>query len=248
MLIYDKSNYFTNPKPNLNMTQNPQTKIQTLKSLTTSITLETKDQLCGIKSACDIIRDNLDDAIRFIELITLSSSRGLLFADMVLHNINDEEIDKSSFKNLSITTVVENALSKYLFKNKEEIELINANYDNDFIFLGDETLMSFVILNLLKNALIYKARIDIWFDSKQKCLYFKDAGVGIAAEKLANIFNEQKAGFTKSDQRRERDQQQEKPTNIGLGLLFCKRVMKAFGGDISVKSELGKRTEFCLWF
>jgi len=235
------------------MTQNPQTKIQTLKSLTTSITLETKDQLCGIKSACDIIRDNLDNAIKFIDLIAVASSRGLLFADMILYNIDDEEIDKSSFKNLSIATVVENAIAKYLFKNKEEIELINVNYDNDFIFLGDETLMSFVILNLLKNALIYKARIDIWFDSKQKCLYFKDAGVGIATSKLANIFNEQifnehKVGFTKSDQRQERDQQQEKSTNIGLGLPFCKRVMKAFGGDISVKSVVGEGTEFCLRF
>jgi len=216
------------------MTQNPQTKIQTLKSLTTSITLETKDQLCSIKSACDIIRDNLDDAIKFIELIILSSSRGLLFADMVLHNIDDKEIDKSSFKNLSITTVVENALSKYLFKNREEIELINANYDNDFIFLGDEALMSFVILNLLKNALIYKARIDIWFDSKQKCLYFKDAGVGIAADKLEFIFDD---FFTSN-----------KKSGTGLGLPFCKRVMRAFGGNISVKSELGKGTEFCLRF
>jgi signal transduction histidine kinase len=33
-----------------------------------------------------------------------------------------------------------------------------------------------------------------------------------------------------------------------LALTFCKRVMRAFEGDISVKSEVGKGTEFCLRF
>jgi two-component system CAI-1 autoinducer sensor kinase/phosphatase CqsS len=35
---------------------------------------------------------------------------------------------------------------------------------------------------------------------------------------------------------------------MGFGLPFCKRVMNAFGGDISVKSVVGEGAEFCLRF
>jgi hypothetical protein len=44
--------------------------------------------------------------MKFIDLITLSSSRSLQFADMILQNINDEgEIDRSDFEELSIRYV-----------------------------------------------------------------------------------------------------------------------------------------------
>jgi two-component system CAI-1 autoinducer sensor kinase/phosphatase CqsS len=234
------------------MTQtNSQAKLQTLKSLSALIASETKDPLYGIRSACDIMRDHLDEAMKFVDLISFSSSRGLLFADMILKNINDEEIDKSSFEDLSIKDVVENAIVQYLFNNREEIDLLNINYDDDFVFRGDETLMSFVILNLLKNALASQAKIHIWFNSKERCVYLRDEGDGFSEEKLKDIFNEQKVGFAKPDQRQAKPDQRcasQMQTSIVLGLPFCKRVMNAFGGDISVKSEVGKGAEFCLQF
>jgi signal transduction histidine kinase len=39
-----------------------------------------------------------------------------------------------------------------------------------------------------------------------------------------------------------------KKGGTGLGLPFCRRVMKAFGGDISCKSVAGEGVEFCLKF
>jgi light-regulated signal transduction histidine kinase (bacteriophytochrome) len=96
---------------------------------------------------------------------------------------------------------------------------------------------------------------------------FNEQKVGITnADQHRDIFNERKVAVANHDQHREkdrrresdrqqekdqhqeRDQQQEKPDNIGLGLPFCKRVMKAFGGDILVKSVVGEGTEFCLKF
>jgi signal transduction histidine kinase len=203
------------------MTQtNSQAKLQTLKSLSALIASETKDPLYGIRSACDIMRDHLDEAMKFVDLISFSSSRGLLFADRILKNINDEEIDKSSFEDLSIRDLVENAVAQYLFNDRKEIDLLDINYDDDFIFFGDKVLMSFVILSLLKNALASQVKIHIWFNSKERCVYFKNEGAGISEDKLKDIFNEQK-------------------------LSFCKKIMNAFGGDISVKCE---GTEFCLRF
>ena len=49
----------------------------------------------------------------------------------------------------------------YFSLKKEQKELISINQENNFIFKGDETLMIFVLLNLPKNSLYYKAKINI---------------------------------------------------------------------------------------
>jgi signal transduction histidine kinase len=213
---------------------NTEKRIENLKSLAGSIAHETRNPLSAIKGACEVVKDNLNQAMEFLDLISISSNRGLSIIDMVLQNIRDEEIDKSKFISLSVASVVESAIKEFAFESEEEKELVNVNLENDFEFLGDESLMIFVLFNLLKNSLYYKAKINIWLDSDKKCLYFKDNGVGIPADKLESIFND---FFTSN-----------KKGGTGLGLPFCKRVMKAFGGDISCKSVKGEFTEFVLNF
>jgi two-component system, CAI-1 autoinducer sensor kinase/phosphatase CqsS len=213
---------------------NTQNKVENLKSLAGSIAHETRNPLSAIRGCCEIVKDNLNQAIEFIDLISISSNRGLSIIDMILQNIRDEEIDKSKFINLSIASVIDSAIKEYAFESNKEKALVSVDLENDFIFKGDETLMIFVLFNLLKNSLYYKAKINIWLDGDKKCLYFKDNGVGIPADKLESIFD---SFFTSN-----------KKGGTGLGLPFCKRVMKAFGGDISCKSKEGEFTEFVLKF
>lgn len=219
----------TNQNLNPNLDQ-----IKNLKSLAASIAHETRNPLSAIRGFCKIIRGNLDGAIEWLDLITVSSARGLAIIDMILQNIREEEIDASNFVGLSIASVVNLAIREYGFVSDFERGLVSADLENDFNFKGDETLMIFVLFNLLKNSLDYKAKINIWLDSDKKCLYFKDHGIGIAADKLEFIFD---SFFTSN-----------KKGGAGLGLAFCKRVMRAFGGDITCKSEEGKGVEFCLKF
>ena len=63
---------------------------------------------------------------------------------------------------------------------------------------------------------------------------FKGDGAGVDEDKIDNIFDD---FFTSN-----------KKDGTGLGLPFYKRVMLAFGGDISCKSQEGEGTEFCLRF
>ncbi len=49
--------------------------------------------------------------------------------------------------------------------------------------------MIFTLLNLLRNSIYHKAKINIWLDSDKKCLYFKDNGIGISKDKLPYIFD-----------------------------------------------------------
>lgn len=225
---------------------------QNLKALAASIAHETRNSLSAIKgccdiiknnldeavkgAACDIIKSNLDEAVEYLELISVSSNRGLMIADMILTNIREGEINKDNFVNLSMAKVIKQTIKEYAFASNKEKELVNVDLSNDFVFKGDETLMIFVLFNLLKNSLYYKAKINIFLESDEEhnYLHFKDYGVGIAQDKLPNIFD----NFFTND----------KKGGTGLGLAFCKRVMQAFGGDISCKSIEGEGVEFCLRF
>jgi len=175
----------TNENLNQNLAQ-----IQRIKSLAGSIAHETRNPLASIKQGCDIIKNCLDEAMEFLDLISTSSTRGLMISEMILANIREEKIDKGKFTDLSIAKIVKSAIREFAFESKKERDLVNVDLEDDFIFRGDETLMIFVLFNLLKNSLYYKAKINIWLDGDKKCLYFKDDGVGIPADKLELIFDD----------------------------------------------------------
>ena len=207
-------------------------KIEQVKSLAGSIAHETRNPLAGIKGCCELMKDNLNQLIEYVDLIADSSTQGLAMIDMILANIRDGEIDTSNFTDLSISNVVKKALKQFSYKNEEEKDLISLDLEQNFIFRGDENMIIFVIFNLLKNSLYYKSKIEIRTEAKPdgNYLYFKDYGPGIESDKLELIFE---SFFTSG-----------KKDGTGLGLPFCKRIMMAFDGEIICKSEVDKGTEF----
>jgi CheY-like chemotaxis protein len=95
-----------------------------------------------------------------------------------------------------------------------------------------------VLFNLLKNALYYlPIRPDMRVTVTVTCqpapaIVVHDSGPGIAPELLPRLFQEfQTAG---------------KQEGTGLGLSFCRRVLRNLGGDILCHSEPGRFTEFTL--
>ena len=180
------------------------------------------------------MQENLKQMTDYLSLISNCSNRGLMISEIILKNISDGKISDDNFVQLSIADIVKSALNEYAFTSNDEKSLIYTDLKDDFNFTGDETLMIFVLFNLLKNSLCYKANIKISLDSKHKHLYFKDDGIGIDENKLPFVFDD---FFTSN-----------KKGGTGLGLPFCKRIMQAFGGDIRIKSIKGKGVEFCLKF
>ena len=92
----------------------------------------------------------------------------------------------------------------------------------------------------MKNAIYYiraaergEIFISIEISQTQNILFFKDTSVGIDAKDLSNIFKQ----FYSSTRH-----------GTGVGLAFCKSVMKSYGGDIICRSEKGSYTEFVLTF
>ena len=210
--------------------------IENLKSLAGSIAHETRNPLSAIKGCCEVIKDNLTQAIEFLDLISISSNRGLMIIDMILTNLREGEIQADNFTYLSMKKVVHQAIKEYAFETDKQRDLVHIDLKSNFKFKGDETLMIFVLFNLLKNSLYYKAKVDIWLNRTPhyNYLHFQDYGVGIAKDKLPYIFD---SFFTNR-----------KKGGTGLGLSFCKRVMQAFGGDIYCESIEGEGVHFSLKF
>ncbi len=168
----------------------------------------------------------------------------LQVVNLILNNMKNQEIDASQFAQFSALKLMNRSVQEYSCEYKFDQPIkdkIHVVQKNDFDFLGSETLFVFVIFNLLKNAAYYMNtkpdnHIDIWLEqqTKQNAIYIKDYGPGVPETILPYLFE----SFITSG----------KKDGTGLGLPFCKRAMKSFGGDIDCQSELGQYTLFTLTF
>ena len=111
--------------------------------------------------------------------------------------------------------------------------------------LGDGTRLNQVITNLVNNALKFTseggvvirvgARVGETGESARMVLEVEDTGIGIPEDKLDHIFE----AFSQADQTTTR-----RFGGTGLGLAVCKRLATAMGGEISVRSVVGKGSIF----
>ena len=145
------------------------------------------------------------------------------------------------FEVLDIRECVQTYIDGYPFTSDEECTNIVFDERNSFRFLGSETMLAYAFHNLMRNSLYFiqkaqKGSIYISFSKSNEfnTLCFRDTGTGIAETVLPQIFDEFFTTKTGS-------------SGTGLGLPFCKRVMKSFGGDIDCQSQEGL-TEFTLYF
>ena len=99
--------------------------------------------------------------------------------------------------------------------------------------LTDEKWLSFVLEQLLSNALKYtpSGKISL-YGEEPAVLCIADTGIGIAPEDLPRIFE---PGFTGLNGRTDK-------RASGLGLYLCRRVCRNLGHGISAESEPGKGT------
>jgi two-component system CAI-1 autoinducer sensor kinase/phosphatase CqsS len=174
------------------------------------------------------------------ELAQRSIERSLQIIDITLNQVRSQKLDTLNFKRMSIQRVVTKALAEYVFLPKERAG-VYSNLRQDFDFKGDETQFIYVLFNLFKNSLYYgqgrvgfKISLNSIINERQNVLVFRDNGPGVSAELQEQIFEE--FASINNDER------------TGLGLAYCRRVMRDFGGDITCHSVLGEFTEFRLEF
>lgn len=121
---------------------------------------------------------------------------------------------------------------------------IHYAQDVSYGVIGDPNRIRQVLVNLLSNAIKFTERggISISVECEEKTknkvllkVSVVDTGIGIDKEKVNGIFEK----FNQIDSIYRR-----KHGGIGLGLAITKELIEAMGGNIQVKSELGRGSEF----
>jgi signal transduction histidine kinase len=145
----------------------------------------------------------------------------------------------------SIAECVRTALERYPFRGNEG-DHVHADLSRDFTFEGSQTLMVHVLFNLIKNALRSRTngshfRISIALAQAPdgNRLYVRDNGAGIAPRVLPHIFTR---FYTSSEQT------DDVSLGAGIGLAFCRDVLRSIGGTIECTSTENAFTEFVLTF
>jgi signal transduction histidine kinase len=186
-----------------------------------------------------IRKDQLVSLEECINHLESESSLANITINMLLTNVRQSKLAPTEITAFSAAALIEQTLIRYPLQ-PEQRALIHVNNEQDFMIRGDQELLIHVIFNLLKNALYFleaaqKGEITIWFDIDEKFnrIHFKDTGQGIAPSDLPHIFDR---FYTR------------RYHGTGIGLAFCKTVMKLHKGDIICQSVLGEYADFIISF
>jgi two-component system sensor histidine kinase/response regulator len=121
---------------------------------------------------------------------------------------------------------------------KKEI-ILTEEIDWNIRIVADNDMLQLVIRNLISNAIKFtQAGGQISFKAKRigsECwLIIRDNGIGMSAEKQAELFSLQAQSTFGTDNEK----------GVGLGLLLCKEFTELQGGHIWVESNIGEGTSF----
>ncbi|MCM3588347.1 HAMP domain-containing histidine kinase [Mesobacillus maritimus] len=213
-----------------------------------SISHELRTPLTYLKGYTDILLKRklpIEEQQKYLTIIREESNRlSVLIKDL----FELAKIDKNTFM------IEKQPIPLHEFLTSIERKLAPAFSERNMIFTiqcptnlflrADPARLEQIILNLLDNAMKYseegsETTIKVSKNKHSVHLAVTDQGKGIPAEDLPYLFNR----FYRVDKSRTRSL-----GGTGLGLAIVKELVDQHGGAISVKSELGKGTEFLLTF
>ncbi|BBL90822.1 hybrid sensor histidine kinase/response regulator [Vibrio rotiferianus] len=233
-------------------------KVSIAKSFGAGIAHEMRNPLSGLCSSIDVMQSIIPDpkqekkdtyqlSIEDIELLREISDDAMKMIqsgnetiDLLLTSIDENRVSRATFKKHNVQQVIENAIESFSYKRASDRAAISIDIRSSFGFLGSDTLLKYVVYNLFKNAFHHRSsedfHIHVTVESNNNAnrIVVTDNGAGISVDALENIFRD---FYTTG-----------KSGNYGLGLPFCKKVMRSFGGDIKCVSELGEWSQFTLTF
>ncbi|EGU36628.1 histidine kinase [Vibrio sp. N418] len=226
---------------------NADKKVHQAQALANSIAHEMRNPLAQVQLQFEQLNNKLKINAPKIELEQelikgkVAIERGRQLIDIILREVNDASLEQEPAVQTSIKQAIEQAVERYAFESDEMRQRLHISIEQDFHAKINDTLFNFVIFNLLRNASYYfdsypQSHIDIRtiVGKYEHFVVVRDTGPGIPKNLQARIFDD----FYSHN----------KSGGSGLGLGYCRRVMKAFGGSIQCYSKLGHFTEFHLSF
>lgn len=142
---------------------------------------------------------------------------------------------------ISINDVITDSIKPIQLPFKEKSVELKLNLQTDLPkFIGDAQQFSWVVSNLINNALRYTqsggyVEIKSASESNNIVVQISDTGRGISKENIGKIFDK----FVQV-----KESMESTPGSVGLGLAIAKEIVEMCGGKISVESEVEKGSIF----
>ena len=142
-------------------------------------------------------------------------------------------------QDLELSAMVQDAVDLLRLQADSKQIIIEFKNDDPVHIYADRDMISLVIRNLISNAIKftpYNGKVEIGIIEKLSLveLYVKDTGVGMEPHVISQLF-ENKYYSTQGTANE---------TGTGLGLMLCNDFITRNGGNIHVRSEVGKGSVF----
>jgi signal transduction histidine kinase len=195
-----------------------------------------------------LLEDNpKKNQLKYLESLKFSGNYLTTFINEILE-INKIDSSKSEIENISfnlkeLLTNIQSSLKELATANKNYFNLEVDETIPDFL-IGDPTKLSQIILNLINNALKFtqNGHVNVIaklyaLEEENATVYFEivDTGIGIPEDKLQTVFESFSQGSIEVNR---------KYGGTGLGLTIVKKLIELLGGEIKLKSEVGKGSTF----
>lgn len=201
--------------------------------------------LSAIQAVESICRDEVSDrAFNYINKIRKSSFQQLRLVNNLL-DIAKADSGYYKLKNINgdivqMTKAIAESVKPYAKEKGVTIKFI-PKITEKYISIDDEKFER-VLLNLLSNAVKFtpsgkKIYVALWEESGRVKIEVKDEGIGIALEKQSSIFER----FIQAE-----NDLIKNTSGTGIGLYLVKTLASIMGGEITLKSEPGNGSAFCL--
>lgn len=214
-----------------------------------NVSHELRTPLTAVKGFAETLLDGAmhepETLQAFLKIILHESDR--------LHRMIGELLDlskiefgqvKLDFRRIHLKEHLEDVLRLVQVEAEERQLTLQLHVADDPVIEADPDRFRQILLNLLSNAIAYTppgGRIDLMAESHPDGTWVRvrDTGIGIPEEDLPHLFER----FYRVDKARSRES-----GGTGLGLAIVKHLVEAHHGMIEVKSELGRGSQFSVFF
>ena len=180
-----------------------------------------------------------------LSLIEDCANTALGLADALARLARAESIDAAAFTECDLEWIANDATDQvWGLAQKRHIHIhLPEPVSSPWIVMGDRDSLFRAVVNLLSNAVKYSPdNGEIWIKitpepNNMVSLSVQDQGPGIAPEHLEKLFRR----FSRLPENGPR-----RIDGIGLGLLMVRTVAERHGGKVTVASNLGEGSIFCL--
>ena len=223
---------------------------QLKSNLYTNITHEFRTPLTVILGMTSTLKSKIGDneletAYKSLEMIERNGNNLLHLVNELLDlsKLESQKMELNFIKGDIIPFIKYLSESFHSMADESHIKLTVYAEIDTLIMDYDVDKLSAIIYNLISNAIKFSNKsegkiivhINHMIEKEQLILKVKDNGVGIAKENLLNIFNR----FYQVNASESRSGE-----GTGIGLALTKELVDLMGGNIVVKSELNKGSEF----